>query len=243
MPSALRIKELRDLNDNVMMSDGALTSNVDMSNVVFPSEFKRSTVQKSNGHNESLGNIFFDSPAYVEWYDLNVGDKILLHFVGSSQGTWWNQGRWNPEGYWGCYIDTNGGTNPNFGNTWSANDGDYASNTYEKRILFGSDGNVSGNGDTSTFAFDTNSFTRPSNLKSDHNYYIQGDVNNLNGNIMSTDMSRIFLFEVPSGFAGSYRFHRVVYVNYWQDISGTFYPFGGSSSICYMNSWKLNGVL
>jgi len=31
MPSALRIKELRDLNDNVMMSDGALTGNV-----VFP---------------------------------------------------------------------------------------------------------------------------------------------------------------------------------------------------------------
>jgi len=28
MPSALRIKELRDLNDNVMMSDGALTSGV-----------------------------------------------------------------------------------------------------------------------------------------------------------------------------------------------------------------------
>ena len=36
MPSALRIKEIRDLEDNVMMSNGALTSNVDMSNVSFP---------------------------------------------------------------------------------------------------------------------------------------------------------------------------------------------------------------
>ena len=33
MPSALRIKELRDLNDNVMMSDGALTSNVSFANI------------------------------------------------------------------------------------------------------------------------------------------------------------------------------------------------------------------
>lgn len=36
MPSALRIKELRDLNDNVIMSDGALTGNVVMDNVTFP---------------------------------------------------------------------------------------------------------------------------------------------------------------------------------------------------------------
>jgi len=35
MPSALRIKELRDLNDNVMMSDGVLSSNV-----VFPAGHK-----------------------------------------------------------------------------------------------------------------------------------------------------------------------------------------------------------
>ena len=32
MPSALRIKELRDLNDNVMMSDGALSSSVNIDN-------------------------------------------------------------------------------------------------------------------------------------------------------------------------------------------------------------------
>jgi len=55
MPSALRIKELRDLNDNVMMSDGALTnnvdmSNVDMSNVSFPAGHVVQVVTDSKSH-------------------------------------------------------------------------------------------------------------------------------------------------------------------------------------------------
>lgn len=51
MPSALRIKELRDLNDNVMMSDGALTSNV-----VFPDGHIIEV--KTVNHTSSSGDTF-----------------------------------------------------------------------------------------------------------------------------------------------------------------------------------------
>jgi len=51
MPSALRIKELRDLNDNVMMSDGVLSSGV-----VFPDTISTTNLNLEKGINFGTHN-------------------------------------------------------------------------------------------------------------------------------------------------------------------------------------------
>lgn len=60
MPSALRIKELRDLNDNVMMSDGVLTGNVTFPAAVpqFISAWARITATASGSETIANGYNF-----------------------------------------------------------------------------------------------------------------------------------------------------------------------------------------
>lgn len=79
MPSALRIKEIRDLEDNVMMSNGALTSNVDMSNVDM-SNVDISNVSFPAGH---VVQVVYDNDdqaqnttsSYVDYLQLNITPK------------------------------------------------------------------------------------------------------------------------------------------------------------------------
>lgn len=62
MPSALRIKEIRDLEDNVMMSNGALTSNV-----TFPAGHIIKYHEATNGdkiYDGSLSNAWEYVPAF-----------------------------------------------------------------------------------------------------------------------------------------------------------------------------------
>jgi hypothetical protein len=215
---------------------GTLGSSVSFSD---RSNYKISTVLKSDGHTEGLNTILFDSLCYVEFYDLAVGDRILLHFVGSCSGKWWVQGRWSPSFSWGCYIDTGGGNSPNFGNVWAKNDGQTDGNTYEKRIVWDRPDQVGGA--NNTWAFDTNAFTAP-NISGDHGYFIAGDANNLSGNDMATNGAGWHLLQIPSGFAGSYRFHRIIRAVYWQDQNGSFYPYNSDTNIPhYLEAWKLDG--
>ena len=74
MPSALRIKELRDLNDNVMMSDGALSSNV-----VFPAGH---VVQVKRGKSAET-NELTTSYQTNAFYDLGITVKT------NSPDIWW----------------------------------------------------------------------------------------------------------------------------------------------------------
>ena len=54
MPSALRIKEIRDLEDNVMMSNGALTENVSLESASFPAGHIIQTVTEYKTDTETI---------------------------------------------------------------------------------------------------------------------------------------------------------------------------------------------
>ena len=87
MPSALRIKEIRDLEDNVMMSNGALTSNV---------SFPAGHVIQLKHEMYSGGDISTSSQNFVEInsslrlsFALNSTNKVLIN-VPSSALYWFN---------------------------------------------------------------------------------------------------------------------------------------------------------
>jgi hypothetical protein len=70
-------------------------------------------------------------------------------------------------------------------------------------------------------------------------YYITGDVNNLSGNTMASDLSHCFIFTIPDD--ADYIFYKVIRSAYWQDISGAFYPYGYSNNRHRMQGWHLKG--
>ena len=76
MPSALRIKEIRDLEDNVMMSDGALTSNVSLENVSFPAGHIIQTVTEYKTDTEAISG-------YSGYADIDFQCQITPKFSNS----------------------------------------------------------------------------------------------------------------------------------------------------------------
>jgi hypothetical protein len=70
-------------------------------------------------------------------------------------------------------------------------------------------------------------------------YYIQGDVNNLAGNSMSSDLSNSLIWTIPD--AADYIFYRVIRSAYWQDANGAFYPYGPNGIRHRMQGWTLKG--
>ena len=121
MPSALRIKEIRDLEDNVMMSNGALTSNVDMSNVSFPAGH----VIQLKHEMYSGGDISTSSQNFVEInsslrlsFALNSTNKVLVnisgggpnkHSGGSSNMSFYSWGLLNSNGSITNFSDSSQG--------------------------------------------------------------------------------------------------------------------------------------
>ena len=79
MPSALRIKELRDLNDNVIMSDGALTGNVTFpaGHIIQVQQFVKTDAASTNNNQHStwvhLGMI-------KEITTTSASSDVLIHF-------------------------------------------------------------------------------------------------------------------------------------------------------------------
>ena len=80
MPSALRIKEIRDLEDNVMMSNGALTSNVS-----FPAghviQLKHGMYSGSDISTSSQNFVEINSSLRLS-FTLNSANKVLVNISG-----------------------------------------------------------------------------------------------------------------------------------------------------------------
>ena len=79
MPSALRIKELRDLNDNLIMSDGVLTGNVTFpaGHIIQVQQFVKTDAASTNNNQHStwvhLGMI-------KEITTTSASSDVLIHF-------------------------------------------------------------------------------------------------------------------------------------------------------------------
>ena len=83
MPSALRIKEIRDLEDNVMMSNGALTSNVSFpAGHVVQTTFRKYDALNSAAITSSTPSIALAYDGNQEYYgtisNLTSGNHVLI---------------------------------------------------------------------------------------------------------------------------------------------------------------------
>jgi len=76
MPSALRIKEIRDLEDNVMMSNGALTENVSLESASFPAGHIIQTVTEYKTDTETISG-------YSGYVDIDFQCQITPKFSNS----------------------------------------------------------------------------------------------------------------------------------------------------------------
>ena len=134
MPSALRIKELRDLNDNVMMSDGVLSSGVNIDNALSGATFPAGHwtplgVRYGNTSDNYLlfDNIFTDDYLYYKFYfqlqmsSVGSGNNLYFRFrdvTPNDISISYYYGRHVFDGHGGAYSTAlNGGS---YGILWGA---------------------------------------------------------------------------------------------------------------------------